>query len=163
MKTKQKFIPLEILNSNEKREIENKLKFQFGIEKIPGVILKRGKERLFLFSGDIKMGEIKDIEKIIVVERVGFYFAKIVEGEDAIRLSIEGSQILQGQIKKNIFEINDKQAEDWMNGRDLQIKTGERKFLIIKNNEDFLGCGKASTEKIGNFIPKNRRLKSKEI
>ena len=33
-------------------------------------------------------------------------------------------------------------------------------FLAMKQKDDFLGTGKASAEKIGNFIPKNRRLKS---
>jgi len=32
----------------------------------------------------------------------------------------------------------------------------------MKYKNDFLGTGKASENKIGNFIPKNRRLKHKE-
>jgi len=46
-----------------------------------------------------------------------------------------------------------------MKGQDLQIKTGKRGFFVMKYKDDFLGCGKASQEKIGNFIPKSRRLK----
>jgi len=46
-------------------------------------------------------------------------------------------------------------------GRELNIKTGKRDFLIIKHGDDFLGTGKVSEEKIGNFIPKNRRLKER--
>ena len=49
-----------------------------------------------------------------------------------------------------------------MMGRELLIKTGKRGFLIMKYNDDFLGTGKASEEKIGNFIPKSRRLKNRE-
>ena len=45
---------LKILNKNEKEEITNKLKSQFGITEIPGEIIMRGKERMFLFSGDFK-------------------------------------------------------------------------------------------------------------
>ena len=41
----------------------------------------------------------------------------------------------------------------------LKIKKG---FVIMKCEDDFLGTGKASENKIGNFIPKNRRLKYKE-
>ena len=81
--------------------------------------------------------------------------------EDKIRLSIEGSQILGAQIKKNIFELDEKQMEEWMMGQDLPIKTGKRDFLVIKYQDNFLGCGKASEEKIGNFIPKSRRLRAK--
>ncbi len=150
---------LKILNQQEKHEIEKKLNEQFGIEKIHGIILRRGEERLFLFSGDFSESEIKMLEKTVIVERTGIYFAKIIE--DKIKLSIEGTQILGAQVKKNIFELNEEQMNDWMMGQDLQIKTGKRGFLIIKHKDDFLGCGKASEEKIGNFIPKSRRLKAK--
>ena len=152
---------LKILNKNGKREIENKLKKQFGIEEVKGIIVKRGEERLFLFSGDFNERQIKNLEDIVIIERIGVYFASLFGGE--IRLSIEGSQILKEQIKQNIFELNKDQAEEWMMGRELLIKTGKRGFLIMKYKDDFLGTGKASEEKIGNFIPKSRRLKEKSI
>ena len=152
--------PLKILNKNQKREIENKLKKQFGIKNIPGIIVRRGEDRLFLFSGDFNEKQIKQLERTAIIERIGVYFANIFGGE--IRLSIEGSQILKDQIKQNIFELNKNQAEEWMMGRELLIKTGKRGFLIMKYNDDFLGAGKASLEKIGNFIPKSRRLKNRE-
>ena len=82
---------------------------------------------------------------------------------DEIRLSIEGTQIFKEQIRKNIFEINEEQLNDWMFGRELNIKTGLRGIIAIKHQNDFLGCGKASENKIGNFIPKSRRLRSKAI
>ena len=150
---------LKILNKKEKAEIEKKLKEQFGVDSIPGIIAQRGEERLFLFSGNFSEGDIKHLEKFAFIERIGIYFAKII-GND-LRLSIEGYQILKNQITKNIFSLDSQQTEDWMKGRDLQIKTGKRNFLIMKNGSDFLGTGKASEEKIGNFIPKNRRLKER--
>ena len=150
---------IKILSEHEKSEIESGLKEQFGVEKIPGLILKRGEERLFLFSGDFSENEIKNLERCVPIERAGIYFAKII-GND-VKLSIEGTQILKNQIKKNIFELNENQLEEWMMGQDLQIKTGKKGFIIIKHKDDFLGCGKASEEKIGNFIPKNRRLRQK--
>lgn len=156
---KQKFIPLKILKQKEKKEIEEKLNKRFGIKNVLGIIAMRGKERLFLFSGSLNEKDIKAIEEIVVIERLGVYFARLVE--DSVKLSIEGTQILKDQIKKNIFELSENQAEEWMKGQDLQIKTGKRGFLIIKYKDDFLGCGKASKEKIGNFIPKSRRLKNR--
>ena len=65
------------------------------------------------------------------------------------------------EITKNIFSLNSEQAEQWMKGHELQIKTGMKGFVAIKYEEDFLGTGKASENKIGNFIPKNRRLREK--
>lgn len=151
--------PLKILNKNEKKEIERELEEQFGIRNIPGLILRRGEERLFLFSGSFDKKEIKNLEKIVPVERIGVYFAKLVDG--GVKLSLEGTHALKNQIKKNIFELEENQVENWMKGQELLVKTGKKGFLVMKYKNDFLGTGKASEEKIGNFIPKSRRLKNR--
>lgn len=147
------------LKSSERKKIEKSLNERFGIEKIPGEIIIAGKERLFLFTGDANESDVRELEKLAPVDRIGVYFAKIVR--DDVKLSIEGSQILQNQIKKNIFELDDEQAIKWMKGEELNIKTGKRGFLIMKHKDDFLGSGKASEEKIGNFVPKIRRLRNR--
>ncbi len=151
---------LEIIKGKERKKILNLLNQQFEISEIPGTLLKRGKQRLFLFQGDVNEQELKKIEKCAWIERAGVYFGK--EEKEGIRLSIEGSQILGRQIKKNIFELDKEMAEKWMSGQELPIKTGKKGFLVIKCGQDFLGTGKASENKIGNFIPKSRRLKNKE-
>ena len=150
---------IKILNSKEKKEIIKKLNEQFGVEKIPGTLIKSGQDRIFFFSGEISEREIHELEREVPIERVGVYFARILN--DFPKLSIEGTQILKEQIKKNIFELNKEQLDDWMKGRDLQIKSEQRGFFVMKYKNDFLGCGKISAEKISNFIPKARRLKSK--
>ncbi|HEB47089.1 MAG TPA: hypothetical protein ENI22_01325 [Candidatus Pacearchaeota archaeon] len=150
---------LKILNESEKREIERELEEQFGIKNIPGLILRKGEERLFLFSGSFNKKEIKNLEKIVPIERIGVYFAKLMDGR--VKLSIEGTYALKNQIEKNIFELEENQVENWMKGQELPVKTGKRGFLVMKYKNDFLGTGKASEEKIGNFIPKSRRLKNR--
>ena len=152
---------LQILSFKEKNQIQNKLNQQFGINNIPGILAMRGKERIFLYSGSLLGKELNELEKISFIERMGVYFAKMDERTKDLRLSIEGTQLLKDEIKKNIFEIPDSEVENWMKGRELNIKTGEHGFLVMKHKNDFLGTGKASEEKIGNFIPKNRRLKEK--
>lgn len=150
---------LKVLSEQEKKQIEQKLNEQFGADKIPGILIKRGEEKIFLFTGNFNEKQIKRLAELVPLEAVGIYFAKEINGE--FRLSIEGVQILKEQIKKNIFEINEEQAEKWMMGQELNIKTGKTGFIIMKYDEDILGCGKASEEKITNFIPKTRRLKSR--
>ena len=150
---------LKILSINEKKQIEESLKEQFGITEIKGLLVKRGEERIFLFQGDLNPKEISELERIIPLERVGIYFAKMIR--DKPKLSIEGAQILKDQIKNNIFELNKEQTEQCMGGQELNIKTGKKGFIILKYEEDLLGCGNASEEKITNFIPKSRRLKLK--
>jgi len=151
----------KILNSQEKKQIEKNLNEEFGIKEVPGMLLSRGEERIFIFQGSLNEKQIEYLEKSVPVERIGIYFARVIGNE--VRLSIEGIHILKNQITKNIFDLNDSQANSWLQGEDLQIKTPFRGFLIMKHGEDFIGCGKASENKIGNFIPKSRRLKSKSI
>jgi len=152
---------IKIMNKHEKEEITNKLNKQFGIKEIKGMIIKIGAEKLFLYQGDLTEKQIKELEKIIPVERTGIYFAKIVPKENKIRLSIEGTQLLKDQLSKNIFELDQARAVEWMSGKELNIATGQNDFLIIKYKDNFLGTGKATAEKISNYIPKNRRLKGK--
>ena len=150
---------IHFFTKQETKDILSKLKGQFGIESIDGTIARIGQERLFLFRGSLTDKQIQDMEEEIVIERIGVYFAK--EQHDGIRLSIEGAHLLKEQITKNIFEINDEQVESWMKGQELNISTGKNGFFIIKNNNDLLGTGKASENKITNFIPKNRRLRER--
>jgi len=151
--------PIKILPQKEKKKITEMLKQQFGIKEIQGIILQRGAERLFLFQGDFTESQIGKLERFIPIERVGIYLGKIQNNE--IRLSIDAVQLLKNQITKNIFELNKEQAEKWMQGNELNIETNKRGFIVIKYKDYFLGTGKASENKITNFIPKNRRLKEK--
>ena len=155
-----------ILNKKEKEQISSLLRKQFGVSSVPGILIKRGAERIFFFQGELNEKQIQEFGNFTQIERIGLYFAKLFidkQGQEHIRLSIEGTQILSNQITKNIFELNKTQSEKWMQGEELLIKTGKKGFLIMKYEDDFLGTGKASEEKIGNFIPKSRRLKSKSI
>ncbi len=154
-------IPIKFFKEREKERILKLLKQQFGINEIPWTLAQLGKERIIVFSGELSDREILNIDEVAHIEGVGLYFAK--EQMDGIRLSIEGAQLLKDQITKNIFELDDKQAEEWMMGQDLNIKSEDRGFFIMKYKDDFLGTGKISAEKISNFIPKSRRLKYKEI
>ena len=154
---------IKILNQQEKNNIIGKLNEQFGVEQLQGILLMFGKEKLYLFSGSLSEKELEKLIEITNIEKTGFYFAKIDERTGDIRLSIEATQLLQNQIKKNIFELDDRQVNDWMSGSELLIKTNLKGFVIIKHKKDFLGSGKASENKIGNFIPKERRLKKRDV
>jgi len=153
-------IEWRFLKGAERKEIEKAIEIEFGIKKIPGEVIMSGSEKLFLFSGDLSEEDVSKISELVPVERIGVYFAKVIAGE--VRLSIEGSQILKYQIKKNIFELDEKQAESWMMGDELNVASGMKGFVVMKYRDNFMGCGKASLEKISNFIPKTRRLKRRK-
>ncbi len=150
---------LKIFSKKEKAELLKLLENQFGIKKVDGIFLQRGAERIFIYQGSLEAHEIKKIEATVPIERVGVYFGKYQN--DMIRLSIDGVQIFKDQITKNIFELNEEQMKEWMLGRELNLETGKKAFLIMKYKDNFLGCGKASELKITNYIPKSRRLKEK--
>jgi NOL1/NOP2/fmu family ribosome biogenesis protein len=155
-------IPLKFFDKKEKEKLVQQLNEQFGIEEIPWEIAKLGKERIILFSGDMSEKDLLKFDYLARIEGVGLYFAKIDENTKDIRLSIEGANLLKNQIKKNIFEMDEKQAEQWMLGQELNITTGKKGFFIMKFKDDILGTGKISENKISNFVPKSRRLKYKE-
>lgn len=163
MKKNQKpIIPnLEILEGKKRKEIIDRLNEQFGIKEIPGMLLVRGKERIFLFTGNYNEEKLRKLEEVSFVERAGVYLGKVEE--KGIRLSIEGSEILKDQIKKCVVELNKEEMQTWMMGHEVLKESGKTGFVIIKYKDDMLGTGKASAEKITNFIPKSRRLKDKTI
>lgn len=156
-------VPIKFLNKIEKESLMKKLEEQFGIKEVPGQLARFGKERIVLYSGSVSEKEIIIIDELARVEGVGLYFAK--EQPDGIRLSIDGANLVKDQITKNIFELNEKQAEQWMLGQEIPLEPKEtnfKGFVIIKFKDDCLGTGKASELRITNFVPKPRRLKFKE-
>lgn len=148
---------MKILKSFEKKRILNKLNEQYGISKIPYLILKFGKEKLRIYSGALTPNELRKLDNFIRIENVGIYFAK--QERKNIRLTLDGIQSFKNQITKNILEINNQQAKEWLKGNELYVKT-DKNFKIIKNNGEFIGCGKSNGERITNFVPKNRRVKN---
>ncbi len=150
---------LKIISKKEQQDIFERIKKQFGISEVKGVLMKRGAERIFLYQGEFSETQIKNLQEIAPVERAGIYFAKLQNEE--VRLSIDAIHLLQNQITKNIFELNQKQAQEFLHGKELNIETNFRGFIILKYKNDFIGTGKSSENKVTNFVPKNRRLKEK--
>lgn len=146
---------IQFIKSSEKKKILQQLNTQFGISSLPYLLIKSGKEKLRAFSGNLSRDEISNLNKITNIESIGLYFLK---KEQDFRLSIDATRLLKSQISKNIIEINQQQLNEWLRGNDLDIQTSNE-TKIIKHDEDFLGSGKSNTQKIFNYIPKERRLK----
>jgi len=144
---------LKILNKKQTKEILNLIKKQWGADlKLDYAFLKNEKGKVFLLNKDISKIKLEKIR----INNLGLYFAKIINNE--IRLSIEGSQLVGPIATKNILELNEKQTKEWMSGSDLEIKGNYDGFLLIKYNNDFLGCGKYREGKVFNFVGKARRV-----
>jgi len=144
---------LKILNKKEMKRILNLIKKQFSYETdLDYVFLMNEKNKIYVANKQIFDLDLNKLN----INSVGMYFAFLKDNE--IRLSIEGSQIIGKKAKKNVLELNDKEAKDWLKGIDLDKKTNNQGFVLIKHKNDFLGCGKQTKDKILNYVPKIRRV-----
>jgi NOL1/NOP2/fmu family ribosome biogenesis protein len=152
---------LKILNTREKKEINQRIKEQWGCELDKSfVFLLSNKNKLYIADKDI--GNI-DFDKLRV-DNAGLYIATV--DDKGVRLSIEGSQILGPLAKKNTIEISEEDLNIWFHGKDLEKKEKElegcKGFIILRRNNDFIGCGKVTEKGILNFVPKTRRILSSD-
>ena len=152
---------LRILNSREKKEINKRIRQQWGCE--------LDKELVFLLSNKDKLYIAdKDIGKIdsssLRVDNLGLYVATV--DCKGVRLSIEGSQLIGPKAGKNLLEVDGTQMREWFRGNDLLIESTATKeasgFVILKHEDDFIGCGKLTEKGILNFVPKTRRIMSSD-
>ena len=148
---------MKIMRSSQKKKILNQLNEQFGITKLPYLLLQFGKEKLRTYSGNFSGEELNKLDNNLRIETIGLYFVK--QQIDGLRLTLDGIQLFKDQITKNILNLDDKQADDWLHGNDLLIKL-DRSYKILKHNNEFIGCGKSTGERITNSVPKERRIKN---
>jgi NOL1/NOP2/fmu family ribosome biogenesis protein len=149
---------LKILNTREKKDINQRMKEQWGCELDKSfVFLLSNKNKLYIADKDIGNLEFSKIR----VDNAGLYVATV--DDKGVRLSIEGSQLLGPIAKKNVLDISEDELNQWFRGADLEKDTKEVSgFIILKHNDDFIGCGKATEKGILNFVPKTRRILSSE-
>jgi NOL1/NOP2/fmu family ribosome biogenesis protein len=157
------------LTSTDKKKIIEQLNSQFGITELPYLLIQFGQEKIRAYSGILSKEELYHLNNELRIENIGLYFAKFER--DEIRLTLDGVQLLKDQITKNILELDDKQANEWLKGNDLPISrentsqkplgVGDTDYgwKILKHNNELLGCGKSTGERITNFMPKERRIK----
>ena len=145
---------LKILNNKEIKEILRLLSNQFGFKnKLDYVFLMNQKNKIYLVNRDIERLDIDNLR----IDSLGLYFGEI--NHRSLRLSIEGSQMIGKESIKNIVELDKKEAELWSMGNDIDKKLNCYGFVILKHNEDFIGCGRYKERRIFNYVPKERRLR----
>ncbi|MDI9642531.1 MAG: hypothetical protein QFX37_03320 [Archaeoglobales archaeon] len=107
-------------------------------------------------QGKGKIYANKECKFPLLSKSKGIYFGKLEK--DGLRLSIEGSFIVGKTAKKGVLELEEKEAMDWLSGKDL--KRDYKGYCILKWGEYFLGCGKGNGKMIKNYVPKDRRLRA---
>jgi len=145
------------IKSNEKKKILVELEEIYGITNLPYLLLETGKKKLRAFSGHLSKEEILQLTNLTNVELIGTY---LISKKDAdLRLSFDAVSLLKNQITKNILNINEEQFNEWIRGYDLNIST-QRGIIVIKYKNDLIGVGKSNGDKIFNYVPKERKLKT---
>lgn len=144
---------LRILDRKDKKKFLEILKKQFDFkDKLDYIFLINNKNKVFMVNKEIANIDLNKIR----INSIGLYIAEFRNNE--IRLSIEGSQLIGPKAKKNTIELNEKEAKEWLKGKDLEKQTKAEGFVILKYKNDFLGSGKVKQNTILNFVPKTRRL-----
>ena len=155
---------LRYIFKTEKRDIIEKLGY-YGITELPYLLIESGKEKVRGYSGSLSTEELTQLNHEIGVDLVGFYLFH--NYSDEIRLSFDAIYALKNQITKNIIELDDAQASEFLKGRDIALtdkdkekfKGETRGFKIIRHKDEFLGTCKLTEDRIINYMPKERRLR----
>ena len=146
---------LKILNSKERKELLSKIKDQWGaILENDLVFLENNRQRVFVITRDIDRLDLAKLR----INSMGLYFGELIE--DKIRLSIEGAELVGPNASKNVVKVSKEQMRAWLQGNDIDVDTDADGFVILRWEDDFIGCGRCSRKKIKNFVPKTRRIKS---
>lgn len=148
---------MKFLNSKQRKEIQQGLNEQYGITELPYLMIEAGKQRLRAFSGTFSREEIQQLSQIANIELIGMYL--ISRKDNDLRLNFDAVSLLRDQITKSVLEIDEKQLNLWMHGQDLEIKC-PRGIIVLKFKDELVGIGKSNTEKIFNYLPKERKLKT---
>ena len=150
---------LEFLSKQERQKLLEELEKKFGISGINYLFLKTGKEKIRAFSGSLSREELSALARAVNIELIGLYFAKQQGNNNEIRLSHDAVSLLRDKIIRNIIELTKDEAEKWLKGQDIE-KKAEKGIFVLKHEDDLIGTGKSSGEKIINFVPKERRIKN---
>jgi NOL1/NOP2/fmu family ribosome biogenesis protein len=162
----------QILDNTKKKKIIEQVSY-LGIEKIPHLLIRIGKERILAYSGSLSRQEISELSSLLSIECIGIYFGKELE-DGSFRLSLDMLHLLKNQVNKNIIQLTKEQEEKWFKGDNIELKEEQIEECIRNNIKDFvciissdedkdiLGTGKLSQDKklISNFLPKERRVRN---
>lgn len=147
---------LEILNRSKKEEIKELLKKMYNIKiSMPYHLIKQAKNKMRIFTGDIKAQDLLILNSILTVETIGLYFASL---EDGLRLGFDSAMLYAKEADKSTIILNKEEAEKWLKGHNLDKDSHETGFVVVKHDFDILGIGKATGKKLLNFVPKERRI-----
>ncbi len=144
---------LNILPKKKVKEILNIINNQWDADiKLDYGFLMNEKGKIYIISKKVSLVNLENLR----INSLGIYFGELKDKR--LRLSIEGSLLIGPVAKKNTLELTDQQAKQWFMGDDILFEHEDSDFLLIKNKNDFLGCGIIKNKKLLNHVGKARRI-----
>jgi len=147
---------MKLLSPRERRFLENRLRSLYGVEACFNdlILIKCGRRRIRAATKET----MELASRLRGVQQLGLYVMKISDGD--ISLSVEGSQLLDGEIKDNIIELDEEQVEKWMKAIPIKTeKTYRGRYVVGKFNHLYLGSARVSRNGLlYPQIPKWRRI-----
>ncbi len=148
---------IEFIKSSEEKQITKELEKTYGITDTKNTLIRTGRERIRAYSGILTKQEIRELSAITNIEIIGMYIINTKDKD--YRLSFDAVSLLKDKINKSIIKINKDQKESWIRGNILEIKT-QKGVVVIQYEDDLIGIGKSNGQKIFNYIPKERKIKT---
>ncbi len=146
---------ITILNSKDRKILLQTLNEIYGIEELPELtyFYQNKKEKLYVVNKEVFEYDLHEIR----TNAMGLYIGTFMV--DGFRFSIDGSQIFGKLAKKNIFDVSEKERNEWIKGEDLFCEEFENEYVLIKCGEDFLCSAKVKDGIIKNHVSKSRKQK----
>lgn len=167
------YFPIKNFEVIDKKQILKQLQTQFKTKDLKEYFQNRSfllsnKDRIYLLTTTLINNILSvKLDKLLKFQNLGVYFAR--KQDQHLRLSPEGSQIIGQYVKTNTLEIDNSQTDLWFRGFDIELTKLQKDklklqgpYIILKNKQDFLGCGKFTGQSVLNFLPKERRIKRLE-
>jgi len=147
---------MKLLSPRERKFLENRLKGLYGVEEGFNdlVLIKCGRGRIRATTKET----LELASRLRGIQQIGLYVMKISNGD--ISLSVEGSQLLNDEIKENVIELDEEQVEKWMKAIPIKTETTYHgRYVIGKFNRLYLGSARVSRNGLlYPQIPKWRRI-----
>jgi NOL1/NOP2/fmu family ribosome biogenesis protein len=158
---------IQFIFKSDKEKLIEKLKY-YGITKLDFLLSVSGREKIRGYTGSLTTNDIIKLDQEIGIDLLGLYLFHSYENDDNLRLSFDAIFALKDQITKNILDLSEEQAKEFLKGNDIlltdqdkqTLKDKTKGFKIIRlNKKELIGTAKLTEDRIINYMPKERRLR----
>ncbi len=145
---------MKLLRRNEKEDLFKKIDKDYNCNSV--LIFKKlplfmdSENNLYLVTKDYDKVDLKEFR----IKSAGLLIGHFLRG---FIFTVEGSRLI-GNITKNIANLDIKQIQEWVKGKDVRVNLNNGLY-IVKHNNDFFGSGFLVNGILKNYLDKTRIVK----